>query len=253
MKITDSMWESIKDKLPNKSTKAGRPAICSRKALEGMLYVLETGCQWHRLPETYGKYKTIHAKFMKWCRCRSFEKIMSKARRQYQQRNQHNNWYAFDTSSKKSPFTKCAGKNPTDRGKQGIKHALLVDRKGAPLFAHVGPANQHDSKFFSPVLKQLRPSKKIRIIAADSAFDVKKLYKSCKEKNIALIASINPRRRKTVHKFHAPYRWIVEQTFGILAWLRGLKNCWNKSLSTHLAFLQLACSIRIFKMIGIYG
>lgn len=252
MKITDSIWESIKDAIPSKKSKIGRPEICARKALEGILYVLETGCQWNHLPQDYGKYKTIHAKFMRWCKYGSFEKIMRKARKNYQQKNKKNNWYAFDTTSKKAPFSMYGGKNPTDRAKRGIKHVLLVDRKGAPLIADIAPANKHDSQLFEPVLKKLRISKKIRIIAADSAFDVKKLYKQCKEKNIALIANINPRRTKR-HKFHVPYRWIVEQTFGILSWFRGLKNCWSKSHFSHLAFLQFACALRIFKMIGIYG
>lgn len=73
------------------------------------------------------------------------------------------------------------------------------------------------------------------------------------KKNIALVASINPRRRKNMHKFHAPCRWIVEQTFGILTWYRGIKNCWGKTLESNLAFLQIACSLRLFKMSGIFG
>ena len=113
----------------------------------------------------------------------------------------------------------------------------------------VAPANTHDSKLFEPIFSQIKKSKKVRIIAADSAFDVKRLYIKCKEKNIALIATPNPRRRKDVHRFNVPHRWIVEQTFGILSWLRGLKTCWAKTIESSLGFLQLACSIRLLKMV----
>jgi len=65
------------------------------------------------------------------------------------------------------------------------------------------------------------------------------------EKNFVLIASPNRRRKKGFHKFNIPNRWIVEQSFGILSWYRGLKTCWSKTLEASLGLLQLACSIRL--------
>jgi len=252
MKITDSIWEAIKDMIPTKNTKIGRPEMCPRQALDGIIYVLATGCQWHKLPGVYGKPSTIHGKYMKWCRLGIIEKIFEKACIEYKKVRGSNNWFAFDCSSKKAPFASFGGKNPTDRAKRGIKHAILVDRKGAPLFVNVAPANIHDSKLFTPIISRIKTLKYIQIIAADSAFDVKRFYSDCKEKNIALVASPNPRRKKDVHKFKVPYRWIVEQTFGILSWFRGLKTCWSKTLESSLGFLQLACSLRLFKMSGIF-
>jgi putative transposase len=252
MKITDSLWESIKDVIPTKNTKIGRPPMCSRNALNGMMYVLKTGCQWHMLPEIYGKPSTIHGIFMKWCRSGIIEKIFEQARKKYQQGGYKNNWFAFDCSSKKAPLASFGGKNPTDRAKRGVKHAILVDRKGAPLIVSMSAANVHDSKLFEPIIDKMQDADEIRIVAADAAFDVKKLYSFCKKKNIALIASPNPRRKKGVHKFNVPYRWIVEQTFGILSWFRGLKTCWSKTLESSLGLLQMACALRVFTMAGVF-
>jgi len=251
--ISDKLWCELKSVFSTKKTKVGRPEFDNRVALEGIIYILYAGCQWKALPEKYGCSSTVHGKFMRWCKMKIFKKMMIKAREYYRKRNSQNNWYALDTVIKKAPFAKFAGKNPTDRAKNGIKEAILVDRKGVPLFVHVAAANVHDSKLLDPIVQQLNKSKKIRIIAADSAFDAKKLYSSCKEKNIALIASTNPRRKKDVHIFHAPYRWVVEQTFGILSWFRGLKFCWNKLIEARTSLLQLACSYRLFKMAGIFG
>lgn len=117
----------------------------------------------------------------------------------------------------------------------------------------VAPANVHDSKLLMPVVNKVRKTKKLRIIAADAAFHVKKLSRDCKKRNFALIASPNPRRDKNIHKFNVPHRWVVEQTFGILSWNRGLKICWAKTLPAAKGFLQLACSLRVFKMAGIFG
>jgi putative transposase len=251
--ISDSAWEAIKDIFVKKEKSVGRPEKCPRKALEGILYVLKSGCQWSLVPKEYGCYTTIHGKFLRWCRQGKIATVLTKTRRRYQSRNQKNNWFALDTSSKKSPFAEFSGKNPTDRAKRGVKYVMIVDRKGAPLYVDIAPANKHDSQLFSPIMQNFHTSKKVRILAADSAFDVKKFYKKCKEKNIALIASPNPRRRKNIHKFSVPHRWIIEQTFGILSWFRGLKICWAKTLDSALGFLQLACADRLFKMIGIFG
>jgi transposase len=54
-KIPDKLWNEIRLLLPaEKSNKTiGRPAIPFRKVLDGILYVLRTGCQWKMLPKEY--------------------------------------------------------------------------------------------------------------------------------------------------------------------------------------------------------
>jgi Transposase DDE domain len=49
------------------------------------------------------------------------------------------------------------GPNPTDRGKPGSKHHVLVDARGLPLAMQLGPANEHDSKRFEDLLHGVRP------------------------------------------------------------------------------------------------
>ena len=215
--ISDELWIEIEKFLPEKESDVGRPEMCSRTALNGILFVLKTGIQWHNLPEKYGKPSTVHGKFMKWCRAGVFEKILIKAREYYRKRNSQNIWYAFDTLLKKGPFAQFGGANPTDRSKQGVKQALLVDRKGAPLFVYLTAANVHDSKTLEPIINQLRRSKRVRIIAADSAFDVKYLRSICADKKIALLASTNPRRSKNKHIYKPLHRWIIERSFGWFA------------------------------------
>jgi len=251
--IPDSLWSELKKIIPQKETNIGRPEFDNRQTFNGIIFVLKTGTQWHCLPEKYGNPTTVHGKYMKWVKAGVFKKMLTKAREYYRKRNSKNNWYAFDCISKKAPLALFSGNNPTDRAKKGIKYGLLVDRKGAPLYMKVGAANTHDSKFFPPIINKMRKGKQVRIIAADSAFDVKELRSICKNKNIALIASPNKRRKKNIHKFNVPYRWIVEQSLGILSWFRGLKICWAKTLESAEGFLHIACSLRLFKMAGIFG
>jgi transposase len=127
--ISNGLWCELKKIFPTKNTAVGRPEFDNRTSLEDIIYVLKTGMQWNMLPEKYGRHTTIHGKFMKWCRMDIFKKMMVKAREHYHKCNKKNNWYAIDTVLKKAPFANFAGKNPTDRAKNGIKETIIVDRK----------------------------------------------------------------------------------------------------------------------------
>lgn len=250
--ITIDLWIEIEKLLPPKKNKVGRPEKGNKMAFFGMLYILKNGSLWHELPEKFGKPSTVHGKFMKWCRLGIFRKTLKIIRKYYFKKHKPQKWYAFDTLAKKAPFAKFAGPNPTDRAKQGTKQAILVDQRGAPLYVNVAAANVHDSKLLKPIINQLTPSKKKKILAVDSAFDAKFLYVFCNKKNIILDAATNVRRNKNKEKYKPANRWIVERTLGWLSWYRGIKICWAKLKISHLSFLQIASSIQLFKMLGIF-
>ncbi|MBI3308047.1 MAG: transposase [Candidatus Melainabacteria bacterium] len=63
--LTEKQWNKIKEHLPLKS-KRGRPRADDRKTINGILYVLRTGCQWYYMPEKYGSYQTCHRRLLNW-------------------------------------------------------------------------------------------------------------------------------------------------------------------------------------------
>ena len=76
-KIPDELWHEIKlilsQKKPNNTI--GRPVVQFRKVLNGILYVLRTGCQWKMLPKEYGSGSTCHRRFQEWMRFGVFQKL----------------------------------------------------------------------------------------------------------------------------------------------------------------------------------
>ena len=95
----------------------------ARKALEGIFYVLRTGCQWKALPREYGSGSTVHRRFQEWSAAGFFEKIWSKGLEQYDELEGIGwEWQSLDGSMIKAPLAlESVGKNPTDRGKNGDK------------------------------------------------------------------------------------------------------------------------------------
>lgn len=49
------------------------------------------------------------------------------------------------------------GPNPTDRGKNGSKIQLPVDRRGLPLSVGISAANLHDSQALIPLVRGIPP------------------------------------------------------------------------------------------------
>ena len=64
--LTDKEWSLLEPLLPEKA-KTGRPRADDRRTMNGILYVLSTGCRWDDLPpERYGSGKTCWYRFTRW-------------------------------------------------------------------------------------------------------------------------------------------------------------------------------------------
>lgn len=64
--LTDQEWQIIRSLLPVHS-RNGRPRANDRKTLNGILYVLHTGCRWEDIPpERYGSGSTCWRRFDQW-------------------------------------------------------------------------------------------------------------------------------------------------------------------------------------------
>ena len=65
--ITTGQWARIKPLLPPETTgKRGRPRKDDRVMLNGMLWIVRSGAQWRELPEVYGPWQSVYARFAKW-------------------------------------------------------------------------------------------------------------------------------------------------------------------------------------------
>ena len=63
--LTNEQWERLKPLLPPRQ-KRGRPRANDRKTLNGILYVLRTGCRWEDVPREYGSPSTYWRRLKAW-------------------------------------------------------------------------------------------------------------------------------------------------------------------------------------------
>jgi len=75
--VNDELWNIIEPILTelNPPAKTGRPRIDPRRALDGIIYQLRTGCQWNQLPEKFGDDSSVHRTMQRWIDKGIFEPI----------------------------------------------------------------------------------------------------------------------------------------------------------------------------------
>ena len=64
--LSDAEWTIIEPLLPNKPR--GVPRTDDRRVLNGIFFVLRTGCPWRDLPERYGPYTTVYNRYNRWAK-----------------------------------------------------------------------------------------------------------------------------------------------------------------------------------------
>ena len=79
--LSDEQWEFIKPCIPPQPI-VGRKRADDRKTINGILYVLMTGCRWHDMPKCYGAYQTAWRRLKCWSKIGVWNKILSAAQEQ---------------------------------------------------------------------------------------------------------------------------------------------------------------------------
>lgn len=75
--LNDAQWLRIAPLLPGKVGDPGRTGADNRLFVNGVLWVLRSGAFWQHLPERYGKWKSVHARFTRWARAGVWEKVFA--------------------------------------------------------------------------------------------------------------------------------------------------------------------------------
>ena len=64
--LSEAQWRRLEALLPGRIGTVGRPAEDNRRFVNGVLWVIRSGMRWADLPERYGKYKSVHKRFLRW-------------------------------------------------------------------------------------------------------------------------------------------------------------------------------------------
>ena len=77
--LSDSQWKFIRFHLPPQP-RVGRKRANDRKTINGILFVLVTGCRWRDVPRRYGSYITMRKRLRHWSEEGVWDRILSALR-----------------------------------------------------------------------------------------------------------------------------------------------------------------------------
>lgn len=142
--------------------------------LEGALWILNTGVEWHTLPQCYPNYKTVHRRFQHWCERDVLREILAELANTLRDEGEiDEREYFIDARF-------VSGK--------GVKILAIVDRHGLPLSVSTHAANHHEVTLvqlsFDFYMIEAKPQNPI----GDRAYDSDTLDQELRKDGVELIA-----------------------------------------------------------------
>jgi transposase len=254
--VSEALWERIQPLLPPPKPRRfrypGRKPVDDLKALTGILFVLKTGIPWEDLPVEMGCgcgmtcWRRLHAWQEQGVWFQLYQVLLHELA-------DAGPW-DWTTAAADSSFARAfggvsgSGKNPTDRGRPGVKHHALVDRHSIPLAGFATAANTPDVKELLDLVDsagpldeasgeaQHRPGE----VDADRAYDSEPLRQALRERGSEPKLA---KRRTAQGSGLETGRWVVERFFSWLHGFRKLRWVTEKDEEMQFACFNLAMAL----------
>lgn len=266
-RVSDELWAKMEPVLPPRPAHplgCHNPRVPDRDALNAILFVLRTGCQWNALDATgICSCSSAYRRFREWTEAGVFLGLWQQGLIEYDGvKGVEWEWLAADGAMTKAPLggEQC-GPSPTDRAKQGTKRSLLCEGAGVPIGIEVAGANVNDFKLLSktiasvPIARPQATEDRPQGLCLDKGYDFREIYELVAEFGFtAHVRSRGEEARAIKHEagFRAR-RWVVERTHSWLNRFRRVLVRWEKRADTYLAMLHLACGLIAWRAAGLFA
>ncbi|RYH05518.1 MAG: IS5 family transposase [Alphaproteobacteria bacterium] len=252
--LTDEEWAIIAPLIPDAKRGGNKRTIDTRAVLDGVMYILSTGCQWAALPKDLPPRSTVNDYLRRWDEDRTLDRIhhaLYVLCREHAGRDASPTAAIIDSQSVKGAEKGGSVSTPSgyDAGKKikGKKRHVLVDTQGLLMQAIIHAADIQDRDggvLLMGSLFGLYPF--LLKLYADGGYQGATfqagLRTTCRQINIEIV------KRSELRRFVVlPKRWIVERTIAWLNRCRRLAKDWECLNRRALAFLRLASVRRMLR------
>jgi transposase len=241
--LTSAQWAVLEAFLPQRKAR-GRPPTCRRRILNGILYLVKTGCHWRSLPKDFPPYKTVFHIFRQWTLNHTWDAINARLRalvRKAAGKRCRPTAAILDSQSVKSdPHGGAVGYDAAKRIK-GRKRHVLVDTLGLLLGIQVTPADVAERAGAQGLLERtLGWFTWLRLLWVDGGYGGEPFAQWVKSVRSKLKVEVVKRADDTKGFKVLPRRWVVERTFGWLMRHRRLVRDYETSESSAEAWTYIA-------------
>ena len=251
--LTDAEWAHVEPLIPPARRGGNKRTVNLREVVNGLMYVLSTGCQWRAIPKDLPPRSTLNDYFdlLSWQRNarphprRALREVAREAgvargepngrhHRQPEREERGKGGAAIDPSG-------------YDAGKKikGKKRHVLVDTQGLLMHALVHAGDVQDRDGGALVMASLLGGFPFLVkLYADGGYQGTQFQAAVKKVLARVNVEIVKRSDRANGFLVLPKRWIVERTLAWLGRCRRLAKDWECLNHKALAFLRLA-SIRL--------
>lgn len=242
--ITEYAFEKIFLYVSGKNSVHCKNREKTRKFLEAVYFIMRTGAQWIELPKYYGKYKSVHRRFIYWVKKGIFNEILSCFSKDYDGES-----FMIDGSVIRAHA--CAsgyGKGQQEaqalgRSKGGFSTKIhaLVDALGLPIRFILTPGQSSEIKQAPELIKGIINAN----ILGDKAFDCDEFIDQIKSQNCTPIIPPKENRKikRDVDYILYKERHLVECFFSKIKQFRRIFSRFDKMAEAYMGFLAFASTI----------
>jgi transposase len=266
-RIPDVLWVQIEPLIPSgKEHPLGchNPRVADRNAMNAILFVLRTGCQWNALKATsICSSSSAHRRFVEWTEAGVFHKAWGQGVGRHEEFLGIDwRWLSMDGAMTKAPLGGEKNRAQPHRSRQARDQAQRADRwQRRSLGPRVDGANRNDFKMARQTLENIvikRPNPTAaqpQNLCLDKGYDYDEVRALAEE--FRFTAHIRPRgeEAKAVKKTarRKARRWVVERSHSWMDRFRRILIRWEKRADTYVAMLHLACALITWKACGLLG
>jgi transposase len=215
-----------------------------RTFLEGVYFIMRTGAQWRELPKRYGKFKTVHKRFVSWAKKNIWNDMLSFFAEDADMESVMIDGSVIRAHACASGYKKGSEEEQAlGRSKGGFttKIHALVDALGNPLRFILTPGQASEIKQGPKLIKGIIGAN----VLADKAFDCNEFLSQIISQECTPI--IPPRSNRIVHRevdYHLyKERHLVECFFSKVKQFRRIFSRFDKMAIAYMGFLAFASSI----------
>ena len=247
--VTDEEWRVIEPYLPP-AKGIGRPRGWPlREIVNGIFYVMRSGCPWRQLPKDLPPWSTVYRWFAAWRDACLFEKINQALVITDRERvGREASPLAAIIDSQSIKTKEAGGPRGYDAGKKinGRKRHALVDTDGRGLMIEPHPASIQDRDGGGPLLQASRclfPF--IERVFADGGYAGERVATATR-----IIVEIVAKSPDQIGFAVLPRRWVVERFFAWIGRNRRLAKDFEASINSARAFLYAASVMLLSRRIA---
>jgi transposase len=242
------MWAVLAPLMPVRDPRTGGAARTydDRLVLDGIMFVLRSGCQWRMIPRDLLPWDAAYRWYRQWSRDGTWDRIHDALREQVRAaagRDPNPSAAVLDAQSIKS--SEGGQDRGFDAGKKttGRKRHLVVDTLGPLLVVMVTSASVQDRPGGRKILQRLAdrfPS--IALVWADGGYanSIDNTLIGWAQTTLGLLLQII-KRSDDVKGFQIlPRRWVVERTFGWLVRNRRLARDYERLTTNSETMIKIA-------------